>query len=184
MIRLIRQLFSNPFDYANRFAAARRITYLMRYLPLLVFLPVVGCAIFIAPPPSSLPHRADWEMYSIQGHATDSHCDGPDIVKHMPMYVYSDDGTPLFLECVGDRYEDEDPDGLPGQLDRMVKTDRVWTVILPEMTAMWAMVPHVTAGVAVICFRAKGQVALDCFYRNEETGQTIIRHVESNLTGI
>jgi hypothetical protein len=24
MIRLIRQLFSNPFDYAQRFAAARR----------------------------------------------------------------------------------------------------------------------------------------------------------------
>lgn len=47
----------------------------------------------------SLPHRADWEMFSIQGHATGPACDGPDVVRRIPFYVFSEDGTAFFVEC-------------------------------------------------------------------------------------
>ncbi len=62
-------------------------------------LTVVCFALVACSTPHYLPSRASWELYSIQGHATDHRCIGPDIVKHMPLYIYADDGTAFFLEC-------------------------------------------------------------------------------------
>jgi hypothetical protein len=148
----------------------------LKYLPL-ILLVLAGCAT-----PSKLPHRPAWESFNIQGHGTDHHCKGPDIAKHMPMYVYGGDGTPFFLECIAEHEDDED--GPPGQLSRMAKTDKVWAITMPKMESVEVMVPHVTEGTVLLCFRAVRQNALDCFYRNDETGQMIIRHVESNMTGV
>lgn len=133
------------------------------------------------------------DCYSIQGQSPDSHCDG--VAKHSPMYVYGDDGTPFFLECVAlagiggwlpldGHAADENDEEEPGQLSRMAKTESVWVIQMPEQEAFAAKVPRVTDGVPVVCYRFKDNNALDCFYRNIHTGEVVQRHVISNTLGV
>jgi hypothetical protein len=78
----------------------------------------------------------------------------------------------------------QDEEGPGVTLNRLPKTDSVWAVLMPGMGSMRVRVPHVSDGTVLACFRERNQQALECFYRNNETGQVIIRHVQSSMTGV
>jgi len=63
----------------------------VRYLYLILSLLVCACS-----SSGALPSRQEWELYR-QANSPDSrHCQ----IGTRPYYVYGDDGTPFFVECM------------------------------------------------------------------------------------
>jgi hypothetical protein len=77
-------------------------------------------------------------------------------------------------------------DGPHMNLDRMANTESVWMVLNEHerMQSLAVKVPRVTGGTALLCFRMPGEKDLDCFYRNDETGEVRVHHVQSSATGV
>jgi hypothetical protein len=138
--------------------------------------------------PPALPHRTG-PVDSIQGLYSQLDCHNQPGKRPSYVTVEGQDGLQhsFFLQCVGLFTHTADDDSGPGMdPSSMAKTDPVWILIRQGegIVSLPSKVPHLSGGTPLLCFRIGGQQYVDCFYRNDETGQVMVKHIQSTLSGV